>query len=115
MRHVSPAGSSIGNRSTPSTRIVGEPTNPAQRGVLLGHDLALDDVDAERVELRADGGMRRAPRPPEQLYARHLIEQPTGVVSARATGRSASTSSSASRSHAAFRDGSPWSASGAPR
>src|SRR5262249_46280062 len=58
---------------------------------------------------------RRAPLPPQQLYARHLIEQPTGLVSGRETARPARTSSSASRSHEAFSDGSPWSASGAPR
>jgi len=48
-------------------------------------------------------------------YGFHLIEQPTGFVSAFSTGRPSSTASSAARSQAASSPGSPWSASGAPR
>ena len=45
----------------------------------------------------------------------HLIEQPTGSVSAGSGAAPASTASSAPRSQAALSDGSWWSASGAPR
>ena len=48
-------------------------------------------------------------------YCFHLIEQPTGLVSAFSGVLPASTASRASRSHCARWDGSSWSASGAPR
>jgi len=51
------------------------------------------------------------PQPPD----RHLIEQPTGVVSAGSGTPPSSTTSRAPRSHAASWEGSSWSASGAPR
>jgi hypothetical protein len=48
-------------------------------------------------------------------HARHFTLQPRARVSGSATGRPASTASSAPRSQPAFCDGSWWSASGAPR
>jgi MFS transporter len=50
-----------------------------------------------------------------QLSGSHLIEHPTGVVSAGSGWRASSTASSAPLSQAAFLDGSSWSSSGAPR
>ena len=52
------------------------------------------------------GWRPRARARPAVAQRRHLIEQPTGFVSARATGCWASTSSSASRSHPAASDSS---------
>ena len=62
---------------------------------------------------RGRGGRREHRR--RRRHCFHLIEQPTGSVSARDGSSPARTASSASRSHAAFCDGSWWSASGAPR
>ena len=105
---MSDGGSSLGNRSAPPTRIVGDPGKVLRDGLLLVHDLAHDHLDAlaERgAQLRERRRMRRAAVPEQKLYF-HLIEQPTGFVSGFATGRPASTSSSAARSQAAFSDGS---------
>ena len=91
----------------------------ALRGrLLLGLDLAhgrpaTSSPSAARKSASA-AGCDGQPSQYEELYC-HLIEQPTGLVCGFATGRPASTSSNAARSHAAFSDGSPWSASGAPR
>ena len=112
-----PAGRRSGTGPAPSTRIVGEPGKPLGRRLLLGLDLAHGDRDAgaeRRAQLGERLRVRRAAVPVQERYF-HLTEQPTGFVSGLATGRPASTSSSASRSHSAFSDSSPWSASGAPR
>ena len=45
----------------------------------------------------------------------HFTEHPRGRVSGVRGSRPSRTASSASRRYCAFRDGSPWSASGAPR
>ncbi len=105
---MSDGGSSLGNRSAPSTRIVGEPGKCSATACSSVDDLAHDHLDAlaeRRAQLRERRRMRRAALPEQKLYF-HLIEQPTGFVSGFATGRPASTSSSAARSQAAFSDGS---------
>ena len=109
MRQVSDGGSSDGNRSAPSTRIVGEPGKRSATACSSLDDLAHRHRNAlaeRRPQVRERRRVRRAALPEEQLYF-HLIEQPTGFVCGLATGRWARTSSSASRSQAAFRDGSP--------